>query len=123
MSGLPAAVLKEPVFSAMKDAALSWKSNTTCFFKLEHCRRLERGDHGSPFEFAEAVYYAVEYCALCGEEFSSDSVDLLETAAQYLVHLKILDGQRLVQVHSNLAIIRENLTTRAKLQPVFRQSG
>lgn len=71
-----------------------------------------RGDYGCSRDLVKSLYYAVEYCALCGEMFSPDNVCILESAAQYLVHVGFLTGDYLMRVHKYLAILRKERTFR-----------
>jgi hypothetical protein len=87
---LPAAVRKDETFGAIKDAALCWKTNLTCFFRNHHRHRLESGTFGSFSALSKAVFYAVQYCALCGQLFLSDAVELLDVVVEYLNHNNML---------------------------------
>lgn len=107
---LPAAVRRDETFGAVRDAALCWKTSSTCFFCNEHRRRLESGTFGTPTELSKAVFYAVQYCALCGQMFSSDAVDLLDIVVEYLIYTKMLGDQWLLKVQDYLAIVKQERT-------------
>jgi transcription elongation factor Elf1 len=107
---LPAAVRKDETFSAIKDAALCWKTDSTCFFCNQHRRCLEFGTFGSSYALSKAVFYAVECCALCEQIFSSDAVELLDVVVEYLIHTNMLGNQWLVRVQDYLAIVKQERT-------------
>jgi hypothetical protein len=86
------------------------ETNSTCFFRNEHRRRLESGTFGTSYEPSKAVFYAVQYCALCGQMFSSDAVELLDNVLEYLVHTKMLGDQWLLKVQDYLDIVKQERT-------------
>lgn len=107
---LPAAVRKDETFGAIRDAALCWKTDSTCFFRNHHRRRLESGTFGTSSALSKAVFYAVQYCALCGQMFSSDAVELLNVVVEYLIHTNMLGDRWLVRVQDYLAIVKQERT-------------
>lgn len=104
---LPAAVVNDPTFAAVKDAALTWNSQSKSYFRNKHRRAVEEGSFGSSSELAKSVYCAIEYCTLCGMTFNEKSVDTLEAAMNYLVYLGYFDGRKYSLVEVHLKELRE----------------
>jgi hypothetical protein len=63
---LPTAVRRDSTFSAVKDAAATWISDSSSIFQKLHLQKVESGTYASFEDMSKAIYYAVEHCALAG---------------------------------------------------------
>jgi hypothetical protein len=57
-----------------------------------------RGKFASFVEMSKAIYFAIEYVALCGQMYSMESIFVLENFVQYLSHIGALTGKRMLRV-------------------------
>jgi hypothetical protein len=63
---LPAAVQKDKVFSAVLDAAFTWKFKDSCPFRREHRRKLEKGDYRCSRDLVHITQWIiVRYAVRC----------------------------------------------------------
>jgi hypothetical protein len=89
MAGLlPSAITKDTVFSyAVRDAAISWKQESTCVFCIKHRENVESVKHGTPSTIVASIFFALHFSYNCVRTFSQDAVNELATSVENIEHL------------------------------------